>query len=91
MLSGRGSGVTYGKLRNHEKARRQNVSMVPKIDASPVIVPRPQGRRTRNYITGIHGILVLDETEAVHKLDLGDLSGAMGREVSLDIALGSCR
>lgn len=43
---------------------------------------------TWNDIPGIHGVLVLDETEAVHKLDLGNLSGAMGREVRLNIGLG---
>jgi hypothetical protein len=40
-------------------------------------------------IPGIHGILVLDEAKTVHKLDLGNLTGAMGREVSLNIGLGS--
>jgi hypothetical protein len=40
-------------------------------------------------ITGIHGILVLDETKPIHELDLCDLTGAMGCKVSLDIGLGS--
>lgn len=44
---------------------------------------------TRNDITGIHGILVFDESEAIHELDLGDLSGAMSVEMRLDIGLGS--
>jgi hypothetical protein len=44
---------------------------------------------TWHNIPRIHGILVLDEAEAVHELDLCDLTGAMGREVSLDIGLGS--
>ena len=43
---------------------------------------------TRNNVTGIHGILVFDESEAIHELDLGDLSGAMSVEVGLDISLG---
>jgi len=42
----------------------------------------------RNDIAGIHRILILNETEAVHELDLGDLSGAMSVEVALDICLG---
>jgi hypothetical protein len=48
-----------------------------------------KARRTWHNIPGVHGILVLDEAEAVHELDLGDLTGAMFREVSLDIGLGS--
>lgn len=44
---------------------------------------------TRNDITGIHGIIVFDESKAVHKLDLGDLSSAVGFEMRLDISLGS--
>lgn len=44
----------------------------------------------RDNILSVHGILVLDETEAVHQLDLGDFSGSMCRKVSLNIGLGSC-
>jgi hypothetical protein len=44
---------------------------------------------TRNDITGIHSILIFDESEAIHKLDLGDLSGAMTVEMRLNIRLGS--
>jgi hypothetical protein len=49
-------------------------------------------RRTesRNNIAGIHWVLVLDETEAVHELHFGDFSSAMSREVSLDVGFGSC-
>lgn len=43
---------------------------------------------TWNDVTGIHGILILNEAEAVHQLDLRDLSGAMGTEVCLDVGLG---
>lgn len=43
---------------------------------------------TWDNIAGIHGILVLYETKAIHKLDLGDLAGAMFAEVSLDFWLG---
>jgi hypothetical protein len=45
---------------------------------------------SRNNIAGIHWVLVLDETEAVHKLHFGDFSSAMSREVSLDVGFGSC-
>lgn len=48
------------------------------------------GRLTRNDISGIHGILVLDEAEAIHELDLGDLASAMGRKVGFNIGLGGC-
>ena len=49
-----------------------------------------QGRkvRTRNHVACIHGVFVLDEAEAIHELDLGNLAGAMGVEVILDISLG---
>lgn len=50
------------------------------------------GRRlTRNDVSRIHGILVLDEAEAIHELDLGDLASAMGSEVAFNIGLGGCR
>lgn len=45
---------------------------------------------TWDDITRIHGVLVLDEAEAIHELDLGNLAGAMGVEVVLNIGLGSC-
>lgn len=45
---------------------------------------------TWNDITCVHGILVLDEAEAIHELDLGDFAGAMGVEVVLNVGLGSC-
>lgn len=43
---------------------------------------------TRNYISGIHGILVLDESKAVHELDLLDCTGAMSGEMGLNVSLG---
>ena len=46
-------------------------------------------RRTRDHISRIHGVLVLDEAEAVHELNFHDLPGAMGVEVVLNIGLGS--
>jgi hypothetical protein len=45
---------------------------------------------TRNHIASIHSILVLDETKAIHELDLGDLAGAMSVEVGFDIGFGRC-
>jgi hypothetical protein len=45
---------------------------------------------TGNHIAGIHSILVLNESEAIHELDLGDLSCAMSVEMGLDISLGGC-
>jgi hypothetical protein len=45
---------------------------------------------TGNHIAGIHSILVFDESEAIHELDLGDLSCAMSVEMGLDISLGGC-
>jgi hypothetical protein len=46
--------------------------------------------RTWNNITGIHGVLILDEAETVHQLHLENLSSAMAGEVALDVGLGSC-
>ena len=46
------------------------------------------GRLTRDNITGIHGILVLNEAKAIHELDLSDFAGAVGLEMSLDFCLG---
>jgi hypothetical protein len=43
---------------------------------------------TGNHIAGIHSILVLNESEPIHELDLGDLSCAMSVEMGLDISLG---
>lgn len=40
-------------------------------------------------IAGVHCVLVLDEAEAIHQLYFGNLSGTVGRKVSLDIGLGS--
>lgn len=47
-------------------------------------------RHTWDYITSVHGVLVLDEAEAIHELNLSDLASAMGVEVVLNIGLGSC-
>jgi hypothetical protein len=43
---------------------------------------------SRDNVTSIHGILILDEAKAVHQLDLRNLTGAMGREVFFDILFG---
>jgi len=42
----------------------------------------------RDDITSIHCVLVLDEAESVHELDLSDLASAVRREVAFDIGLG---
>lgn len=46
------------------------------------------GRHTRDNVTGIHGILILDEAKAVHQLDLRNLTGAMGAEVFFNVLFG---
>ena len=48
-----------------------------------------EGIRTRYNIARIHGVFVLNKAEAIHELDLGNLTGAMGVEVVLNIGLGS--
>lgn len=45
--------------------------------------------RTWNHVTGVKRILVLDEAKTIHELDLGNLAGAMGVEVVLNVGLGS--
>jgi len=45
---------------------------------------------TGNHVARIHRILVLDEAEAIHELDLGDFAGSMGCEMVFNIALGGC-
>jgi len=42
----------------------------------------------RHNVARIHRILVLNEAKAIHQLDLSDIPGAMGREMSLNIGLG---
>jgi hypothetical protein len=44
---------------------------------------------TWNHVSRIHSILVLDEAEAVHELDLGDFACAVGSKMRFDIVLGS--
>lgn len=41
------------------------------------------------HVSGVHGVLVLDESEAVHELDFGYFTGSMGSEVCFDIGLSS--
>jgi len=43
---------------------------------------------SRNDVASIHSILVFDKTEAIHKLDLGDLACAMSIEVGFNIRFG---
>ena len=45
---------------------------------------------TRNHISRIHRIIILDEAEAVHQLDLCDVTSAMSLEVGLDVLLRHC-
>jgi hypothetical protein len=45
-------------------------------------------RLTGNDVACVHAVFVLDEAEAVHELDLGDLTSSMAGEVVLDVGLG---
>ena len=45
-------------------------------------------RLTRDDISRVHSILVLDKAKAVHELDFGDLARAMSRKVIFDISFG---
>ena len=59
--------------------------------ANSINQARNAGRegRTRDDVTCVHLILVFDEAEAIHELDLGNLAGAMGVEMVLNVRLGS--
>lgn len=43
---------------------------------------------TRNDIARIHCIFVFDESETIHKFNLGDFASAMSVEVSFNISFG---
>lgn len=45
---------------------------------------------TRHNVSCVHGILVFNEAEAIHELDLGNLAMAMRLEVVLNVLLGGC-
>lgn len=51
---------------------------------------QPGDRRglTRYDVARIHRVLVLDKPESIHELDLGNLSGSMGRKMGFKITLG---
>jgi hypothetical protein len=51
---------------------------------------RTDGELTWDNVPGIHGILIFNKAEAIHEFDLGDLAGAMGRKVSLNIGFCGC-
>ena len=63
---------TYGKLHRMLAVARKRIA----------------AKLTRHNVTRVHGVLVLDETKAVHELDLGDLTSSMAGEVVLDVGLG---
>ena len=60
-----------------------------RVSVSVVCALLPKLTEGRDDIARIHGVLVLDEAEAIHELDFHDLTGAMGIEVILDIGLSS--
>lgn len=53
-----------------------------------VNVDNARRKLTWNDISCIHSIIILNETEAIHELDLNNLSGAMSSEVSFNVGLG---
>lgn len=44
---------------------------------------------TWDDVARIHGVLVLDEAEAIHEFDLGDLASSVSLEMGLDVCFGS--
>lgn len=45
---------------------------------------------TGHNISGIQLVVIFDEAETIHQLDLRDLTGAMAAEMFLDVALSHC-
>lgn len=65
------------------------VSTYGKLDAKLAITRmRMATKLTRNDVTRVHGVLVLNETKTIHELDLSDFASAMGLEMRLDFCLG---
>ena len=52
-------------------------------------MPGRDVKLTRYHIPSIQRVIVLNEAEAIHELDLGDVSGTI-LEVVLDVFLGDC-
>lgn len=44
---------------------------------------------TRNDVSRIEGVVILNEAEAIHEFDLGDIAGSF-LEMTLDVFLGDC-
>jgi len=40
-------------------------------------------------VPGVHGVLVLNETEAIHEFDFGDFASTMRGEMRFDVSLSS--
>lgn len=78
-------------VRKAGSATRQQTTAAGKKNRQHELGRSASWKLTWDDVPGIHGVLVLDETEPIHELDLGDLARPMGREVSLDIGLGSWR
>lgn len=47
-------------------------------------------QHTRDDVSRIHRIVILDEAEAIHELDLGDGSSLVSGKVFFDVRLGDC-
>jgi len=67
---------TYGKL-------IRKLAYIPEVTIAQIDL-------TRNYISCIHRIIILDEAKAIHKLDLGDVTRTI-LEMALNVFLGHCR
>ncbi|KAK5626186.1 hypothetical protein RRF57_001901 [Xylaria bambusicola] len=70
--------MTYGKLSCASRLVREFYGLTGDDEG-----------HTWNHIARIHSILVLDEAETVHKLDLGYFTSAVSSEMRFDILLGS--
>jgi hypothetical protein len=42
-------------------------------------------------VPGVHGVLVLNEPEAIHQFDFGDFASTMSGEMRLDVSFGRWR
>lgn len=43
---------------------------------------------TRDDVTRVHSVLVFNEAETVHELDLGDFAGSVSLKMGLDFGFG---
>ena len=69
---------TYGTLQENTVRKSAQIMNGNKMSHSAIL--------TGHNISGIQLVVIFDEAETVHQLDLRDLAGAMTAEMFLDVA-----